>query len=556
MSTRDKNITMEIVFKRLFHSQTKTVTFAALILGASALLSRLLGLVRDRLLAGTFGAGPELDVYFAAFRIPDFVYNILIMGGISAIFLPVFAQYFQKSEEDGWRLASNVLNCFLVMLMVVCGILAVFTPWLMELITPGFNAQQQGLTVALTRIMFLSPILFGLSSLFSGVLHYFNRFFAYSLAPIMYNLGIIFGILVFVPLFGLWGLAYGVVLGAFLHLVIQLPVAKAAGFKYLPIFDFRSSGLRQIFKLMVPRVIGTTAFNINLIAVTAIASTLVAGSIAIFNFANNIQYFPIGIVGASFALACFPALSRAWANGERQEFLGNFSSTFRQILFLTVPLSLLMFLLRAQIIRLILGTGQFTWQDTRLTAASLGLFCFGIFAYACLPFLARVFYSFQDTKTPVTITFISMFFNIALCFLFVWLLGFANAFQGFTVNALKLGGIGSVEVIGLPLALSISGIVQFGLFLFFLRQKLGHIRLKEIGSSCLKIVMATILMAMAVYPALQVLAGFVDMQTFHGVLIQAVLAGLVGTLVYLTITYLLKSPEIRIIKSSLFRRVC
>ena len=542
------------MIKRMLHSQTKTVTFAALLLGVSALISRLLGLVRDRLLAGTFGAGEDLDVYFAAFRIPDFVYGILIMGGISAIFLPVFAEYFKKDEEKGWQLASNILNCFLVLLILICGLLALFTPWLIKFITPGFSAEQKALAVSLTRIMFLSPIFLGLSSLFSGVLHYFNRFFAYSIAPIIYNLSIILGILVFVPIFGLYGLAYGVILGAALHWLVQIPTAKISGFRYLPIFNFRSAGLKKVFKLMVPRTIGTAAFHINLMVITAIASTLVAGSISIFNFANNIQHFPIGIIGASFALASFPVLSRSWVDGQREKFLENFSSVFRQILFLIIPVSVLVFLLRAQLVRLILGTGQFGWQDTRLTAACLGLFCFGIFAFSAVPFLSRVFYSFQDTKTPVIISLVTIALNVSLCFLFVWLLSFDNFFHSFIVDNLKLYGISSIGVVGLPLALAISGVVRFCLLLFFLRKKLGHIRLREIKGSFEKIFLASLLMAIAVYFSLQFLAALVDMQTFAGLLVQVILAFLVGAFVYLLSTYLLKSPEMKTMKSSILRQ--
>ncbi len=542
------------MIKRFFHSQSKTVTFAALLLGVSALISRLLGLLRDRLLAGTFGAGQDLDVYFAAFRVPDFVYGILIMGGISAIFLPVFSEYFKKDEKEGWQLASNVLNCFLVLLIVICGILAVFTPWLVKFITPGFSAEQKDLAVSLTRIMFLSPIFLGLSSLFSGVLHYFNRFLAYSIAPVLYNLSIIFGILVFVPIFGLWGLAYGVALGALLHLLVQIPAAKFSGFRYLPIFNFHSPGLKKIFKLIIPRLIGQVGYHINLIVITAIGSTLVVGSIAIFNFANNIQHFPIGIVGASFALASFPVLSRAWVDGQRQAFLENFSAVFRQIIFLIIPVSLLLFLLRAQAVRLILGTGEFGWSDTRLTAACLGLFCFGVFSASAIPFLARVFYSFQDTKTPVFVSLSSMALNVALCFYFVWLLGFANTFQGFMVSTLKLEGIADIGVVGLPLALSISGIVQFCLLLFFLRQKLGHIRLREIRRSFVKVVAATVLMGVLVYLVLRASAGLVNMQTFGGVLIQTIMAGLVGFLSYFLFVRLFRSPEISTIKHSIFHQ--
>jgi len=234
--------------------------------------------------------------------------------------------------------------------------------------------------------------------------------------------------------------------------------------------------------------------------------------------------------------------------------LENFSAVFRQILFLIIPISLLLFLLRAQIVRLILGTGEFGWLETRLTAASLGLFCFGVFAFACIPFLARVFYSFQDTKTPVIISLVSMALNISLCFLLVWLLGFSNLFQGFMINTLKLGGIADIGVIGLPLALSISAVLQFCLLLFFLRKKLGHIRLTEIRHSFLKIVLATILMGVLVYMVLQVLAGLVDMQSFNGILIQTILAGLAGFLAYLFFVRLLHSPEINTIKSSIFHQ--
>ena len=213
-----------------------------------------------------------------------------------------------------------------------------------------------------------------------------------------------------------------------------------------------------------------------------------------------------------------------------------------------------MFLLRAQIVRLILGTGQFGWLETRLTAACLGLFCFAIFAFAVIPFLARVFYSFQDTKTPVAISLVTMVLNISLCFLFVWLLSFSNLFQEFIINALKLGGIEHIGVVGLPLALSISGIWQFCLLLFFLRKKLGHIRLMEIRSSFLKIILASILMGFSVYLVRPLLADLVNMQTFAGILTQIVLASLIGALVYILLVRVLKSPEISTIKLSIFQQ--
>ncbi len=541
-------------FNKFLNSQTKTVTFAAVLLGLSAGISAILGLIRDRLLAGRFGAGIELDIYFAAFRIPDFVYGILIVGGITAAFLPVFSEYFQKNSKEGWELTNNVLNCFLILLIFICLILAIFTPFIINFVAPGFGPEQKVLTIALTRIMFFSPILFGISSIFSGILQYFNRFLVYSLAPILYNLGIISGILFFVPIFGLFGLAYGVILGAFLHLFIQIFSVKGSGYCYRPFFNFKYPGLRKIFRLMIPRTIGQASYHLNLIVITAIASTLASGSIAIFNFSNNLQWFPVGIIGVSFAIAAFPTLSRAWIRRQKEKFLETFSSVFRQILFLIIPVSILMFILRAQLVRLILGTGQFGWLETRLTAASLGLFSFALFASSLIPLTARAFFSFQDTKTPVIIAIFSMVLNIILCFLFVWLLKFPNLFQNFMVNFFKLQGIKNISVIGLPLALSISGIFQVSLLLTFLYRKIGDFKQKEIYHSLKKILLSGILMIPFVYLTLKIVAIFVNMQTFFGVFCQTIFAGLVGVFIYTVSTRLLKSPELKTIKSSILRQ--
>lgn len=560
------------MFNRIFNSRSKTVTFAAFILAVSALISRILGLVRDRLLASNFGAGEELDIYFAAFRIPDFVYGILIVGGITAAFLPVFSEYFKEKEnsvssdlenknteqnewnEQGLEFINNVLNCFFILLIAVCGILAIFTPFIAKLIIPGFSEENSALTIQLTRIMFLSPILFGLSSIFSGVLHYFNKFFAYALAPILYNLGIIFGILFLVPIFGIFGLIYGVVLGAFFHLLIQIPAVLNTGFKYRPVFNFKSRGIMKIFKLMLPRTIGTAAYQINLIVITAIASTLTAGSIAIFNFSNNLYYFPIGLIGVSFAVSAFPVFSKFLINGQRKEFLENFSASIRQILFFIVPISFLIFLLRAQIVRLILGAGEFGWLETRLTAASLGVFCFGIIAGSLTPLLNRVFFALHNTKIPVIIGIISMIVNVIFCFLFTYLLSFSNMFQTFFQNALKLQDIQNIEIIGLVLALSLAVFLQTILLLIFLYKKIGDFKIKEILFSLTKILFASALMVVAVYFVREIVDKFVDMQTFIGVLWQAALSSLIGAFVYFSVSLFLKSPEIKIIKLSFFKQ--
>lgn len=459
-------------FNRFFNFQTKTVTLGALILGISYFVSALLGLIRDRLLSGRFGAGLELDVYFAAFRIPDFVYNILIMGGLIVAFLPLFSEYFSKNKEDAWQMTNQVLNALLFFLILISLILFFLTPWLIRWIFPGFGPDHQKLAIPLIRLLFLSPILFGISNLLSGILQYFNRFFIYSLTPILYNLGIIFGILFLSPRFGIFGVGMGVILGAFLHMAVQIPTAKRCGFSYKFLLDLRHPVIKRIFNLMIPRVFAISAQQINLIFITAIASTIAQGSIAIFNISNNFQNLPIGIIGVSFAVAVFPTLSKTIAQNQKKEFLEHFSSISRQIIFFIVPISILIFLLRNQIIEIIYRTGKFSLSDAELTSACLGVFAFSIFAQSLIPLLSRAFFSFQDTKTPTLITLTTVFLNIILSLIFVWLLKFPNDFSNFFVETFSLLGNKNTAILGLPLAFSLSAIFQFTLLYLSLSRKI------------------------------------------------------------------------------------
>lgn len=459
-------------FPFFFRSQTKTVTGGALILALSALISRLLGLIREWLLASTFGAGSELDIYFAAFRIPDLIYNLLIAGGLLVAFLPLFSEYFSEDEKRAWSFTTNLLNIFLIFLILLSLVLFIFTPFLLRFITPGFSPEARNQTVILTRLMFLSPIFFGLSNIFSGILQYFNRFLVYSLSPILYNLGIILGIFFLAPHFGILGVALGVIFGAFLHFAIQIPSAINCGFKYELSFNFQDPGIKKIFTLMTPRVFGMAAHQINLIVMTAIASSLAAGSIAIFNFAHNIQHLPIGIIGVAFATAAFPKFSRLWVKAKKEEFIDYFNSIFFKILFLVIPVSILIFVLRNQIVNIILGYGQFSQVSVQLTAASLGLFCLGLFAATLIPLVLRVFFAFQDTKTPTLIAIFAMLLNIILSFAFVSLLKEPSFLQASLVKIFKLEAIENIQILALPLAFSLISIFQFILLLTFLFKKL------------------------------------------------------------------------------------
>jgi putative peptidoglycan lipid II flippase len=460
------------MLSRFLNFQSKNITSAAIILAASSFISRLLGLYRDRLLAGKFGAGSDLDVYFAAFRIPDFVYNILIAGGIVVAFLPIFSDYFVKNKDEAWRFAANILNVFFILLVGLSVIISIFAPFIIKIITPGFSQEQINLAVLLTRILFLSPIFLGLSSIFSGMLQYFNRFFVYSLAPIMYNLGIIFGIVFFAPSLGIFGVVLGVILGAFLHLVIQVPSVINAGFSYKPIFNFKDVKIKKVFSLLWARTFGVAAPQINLMVVTAIASLLPAGALSVFSLSNNLQQFPAGLIGIPFAVAVFPVLSRASVALDKAEFTKHFKETFRKIIYLTLPLSALVFIFRNQIIEIIYKSGKFGDNSAELLAASLGLFALGFWATALMPLVLRAFFAQQDTKTPTIVAVLALVMNVALSFFFVWALGFQNPFHNFLVKIFSLQKINNISVIGLPLAYSLDSVFQFFILIILLNKKI------------------------------------------------------------------------------------
>ncbi len=460
------------MINRFLNFQTKTITSGALILGVSYSISAVLGLLRDRLLAGHFGAGLELDVYFAAFRIPDFVYNILILGGITIAFLPLFAEYFSRNEKEGWEMVNHILNAFLLLLIIASLILFILTPWLVKFIFSGFDQLHQAFIIPLIRIFLLSPIIFGISNIFSGILQYFQRFFIYGLAPILYNLGIIIGILFFSPYFGIFGVGLGVILGALLHMLIQIPAAIVCGFRYKFLLNFRYKALLRIFYLMIPRVFGVAAQQINLIVITALASTITTGAITVFNFSNNFQSLPVGLIGVSFAVAVFPSLVQAAALKQKENFFQNFFSIFRRILLLIIPVSILVFLLRNYIISIIYKTGKFTLGDTHLTSACLGLFALSIFAQSLIPLLARAFFSLQDTKTPTIITIFAVLINIILSFYFISLLQSPNNFSNFLSEFFFLPQTKELAILGLPLAFSFSAIFQFVFLYLALRKKI------------------------------------------------------------------------------------
>ena len=524
------------MIKRLFSGQINSVALAALLVALSSLTSRFLGIFRDRILAGGFGAGDTLDIYYAAFRVPDLIFNLLVLGALSAGFIPIlsglikdtkfahFISYQKSKNKEAWDLANNILNILVLSLFLISVMGIIFAPGLVALIAPGFSLGKQLLTVKLTRIMFLSPMFLGLSSVFGGILQSFKRFFVYSLSPIVYNIGIIFGALYFVPMNnmfgGIDGLAWGVVLGAFLHMLVQLPLVYKLGFRHRFKIDFKNKNVKKIFKMMVPRTLSLGISQVNLLVITIIASTLKSGSLSVFNFANNLQSFPVSIFGISFAIAAFPTLSALAF--DRKKLIQNFSDIFRQILFFIVPATVLLLTLRAQVIRVIFGVGEFGWEDTILTMNTLAYFSISLFAQASIPLLVRMYYARHNSRTPFFIGLVSAIVNIFFSLYF----------------APKFG------IAGLALAFSVASIFNFVLLWIFLKIEIGDMDEIKIIYSSLKFSIAALISGISIQGMKLLIVNYIDMTTFLGVLSQGLFSGLIGIIIYLAIASLLKSEEL------------
>jgi len=513
------------MLSKIWNGESKTITSAALILGGASLASRLLGVIRDRVLAGRFGAGDVLDAYYAAFRLPDAVYSLLVIGALSAGFIPVFTEYLMRdgnrAQQDAWRLVNEVIGWLGAALAAFSLLLILFAPMVVPLITPGFHGVKLADTVMLSRIMFLSPLILGLSAIFGSVLQGMKRFLAFAVAPLFYNLGIIVGALVFTRWWGISGLAWGVVFGALLHLLAQYFTVAGMGFRLQPRLKLADDGVPTVARLSLPRVAALAVSQIDLTVATLIASTLTAGSIAVFNLANNLQMVPVVLVGTSFAVAAFPTFTRLAAKKEHAKLAENVNGVTRQILFFVVPFSVLLLLLRAQFVRVILGSGNFSWSDTIRTADTLAFFTISIFAQSVVPLLSRAFYALKDSTTPLLVGLISVGVDV--------------------IGNITLSG--PLGVRGLALAFTLASVVQVTFLWVTLRMKTGTLYESLLIRSLMKITVSAVPMALVMQLTKNFIGPRLDLQTFVGIFMQGVLAGVVGLSVYFGIALLVRSEE-------------
>jgi len=541
-----------------FENIAKTMTRAAFLVAVFTLLASILGMIRDRMLAGYFGAGAELDSYYAAFRIPDFFYNTVLVGITSSAFLPVLTRYLHKpaskslqpeseplSElfsfpQETREFVNSLVSILALGLFVITSLLWFFAPYLLRWIAPGFTPSQQETTALLTRILLLSPVFLSFSGMLGNILNIHRFFFFYSLAPVVYNLGSIIAILVLVPIMGITGLAWGIVLGAMFHFLVQFFPAVFMGLKINWQWNPYHPGILKVFKMMLPRSIHLGLIQSNFIIVTLLASTLPVGSLAVFNFANNLQSLPLGIFGASFAIAAFPTLSILAAKQKTKEFREEFSNIMRQILFFIIPLSVILIILRAQVVRLILGSGKFDWEDTILTFNVLGILAISLFAQSLNLLFIRAFFALHDTVTPLKSGIIGVIVNI---FVGAAAVKYWQHFAPLWENDAYLWGLKS-PIVGLALAYSLSQIAMFVFLMVGLFDYLKGIDVLAVKKSLGKIALATLIMGGAVQFAKWGWGRLIPLSNLPAVAGQIALSGIIGIAIYLLICKILKSKEL------------
>ena len=539
---------MEKIFK-IFTKESGSINQAAFLLGCLTLLSQILALFRDRSIAHFIGPSSSLDAYYAAFRVPDLIFiSIASLASITVLIPFIVAKMDGDKVTDAARkYLSDILTVFFSLMVFVALIVFFLMPYLVHFIAPGFTPVYQAKVILLSRVMLLSPILMGLSNLFGTVTQLFHKFFIYSLSPIFYNLGIIVGVIFLYPIFGINGMAFGVALGALMHFGIQFFASRACGF--VPKFSstFSASNLNDIKNTALtslPRTLGLAFNNFALIFIIAMASFLKSGSISIFNFSFNLQSVPLNIIGISYAVAAFPTLAKTFKSGKKEEFKKHLKEASRAIVFWSLPVIFLFIVLRAQIVRVILGSGSFSWDNTRLVAACLAIFSISILAQGMITLLSRSYYATGNTRRPLIVNFSCSVLIIILAYIFIHLFENVLMFRLFMESLLKVNDIAGTEVLMLPLAYSVGTILNFILHWVFVKKDFMP---KEsfITKTFFQSLGASFFLGLVSYFSLNILSTVFGTTTFWGVFLQGFISGILGIAVAVLVLYLLQNEELK-----------
>lgn len=534
-----------------FHKEIAGLHQAAVLLGVSALASQILALLRDRLLASTFGASQTLDIYYASFRIPDFIYATIASFVSITVLIPFLIGKIERQEDEAAKkFLDQIFTVFCAVMVVVSVIVYFLVPYLTKLTAPGFSAEGQTELIMFTRILLLSPFLLGISNLLGSVTQSLRKFFIYALSPLFYNLGIILGVVFFYPVLGPSGLVWGVVLGAVIHLGIQLPVLFSRGFlpKLTTLINFKD--ILKVVGISLPRTLTLATSQVSLMVLVSLASFMKVGSIAVFNFSYNLQSVPLAIVGVSYSVAAFPSLTKYFSKGEINNFLKQISDTVRHIALWSFLATVMFIVLRAQIVRVILGSGRFSWSDTRLTAACLALFSISVLGQSLCLLFVRGYYAAGRTRKPLLINIVCAIIIVGLAIFLTRAYESSLLFRYWLENLFRVDDLPGTSILILPLAFSIGFV--FNALAHWICFEIDFGKLPGgVTKSCFQTLSAAILGGSAAYSALNILGSVLDINTVAGIFFQGFGAGLSGLVIFVILLKLMNNVEIEEVASAM-----
>ena len=533
---------------------------AAFLLGFFALLSQIIAVVRDRLFAGYFGAGAELDIYYAAFRVPDIIFVSVASLVAITVVMPFFIEKVEKDKETARRFINSVFTVFFIVILIVSVVAFFALPYIIKNLM-SFDEQTTASVVLLSRILLLSPILLGISNIFASITQAFQNFLTYALSPVLYNVGIVIGLLFLYPYFGISGLAFGVVLGALFHVGIQLPVIINRGFLPKPSLRIHFSEIKEVVSLALPRTIGLSAQQIALFILVALASAMMVGSISVFQLAFNLQSVPLAIVGVSYSVAVFPTLARLHSKKKIKKFVDQVLTAVRHIIFWSLPITFLFIVLRAQIVRVILGAKEFDWWDTQLTTAILALFAVSVVAQSLVVLFVRAFYAAGKTKIPVIVNVVSASFIVVFAYMFIGILSQYDIVRYFVEALLRVDGIEGSSVLALPFAYSTGMILNVVLLWLFFKREFKILNTQRIQRTFRHSLYSAFAIGTVAYFSLlmiEKLLIYFDLMfvldTFIGIFLQGAISGVLGIVAGAFILIFVGNDEIHEIRKAVRNR--
>lgn len=514
--------------------QQTSILSAATIITASVLLSSVTGLLSYRFLASRY-YNPEtptqfeLDAYWVAFQPSDLVFQLLVVGALSSAFIPVFTKYKQMSESDAFTMASSAINVLLVLFVFVSIGVFFFADHIIRIMTgPEFTETQVRLAASMTRMMLVAQSFFAVSNFLSGMIQSYQRFIIPAISPIIYNLGIIFGTLVLSQFVGIYGAVWGVVIGAFLHMALQIPLAWKLGFRYSVHINLRHPGLRDIIRLTIPRTIGVGMDLLQPYFLTFFITTIGGASLTIMKFAQKLMSIPIRMFGVPIGQAALPFLSKETGEGNYENFNRLLVQSLNQIMFFALPASVLLLILRIPIVRFAFGTSNFPWSDTILTGRVVAILALSVAVQAATHILVRGFYALHNTKKPFIVSLLSIIIDVGLG----WYVAFYTTWG----------------LIGLAAVIALSGFFE-AFMLFGLLYVWVKFSLRSVLAAQLKMVFASVLMALALYIPMKLLdITVIDTTRTVGLLLLTVVVTISGMVTYVFFAYVLKVEELYILR--------